>query len=1149
MLAQADAATSLMVSNNLISDKKVFHDPDFLFVQKEETGKSKFEHLYNPSPTITGSSTLKLADHIYRPEVLTVSAETRGLNDTINALKVLENMPTAALERLLTEHIDCCNYRLDAWKTGLVNYRITQQRMIDQQGGEFSRGIYLGAYGWLLDVRPANKVLTDIELSPELTRIFNEGNSRPLQTDSTNLGYIHAPSLDQAATAAILRNAYDSNRDAGSANSFAINLRSDRVRIAENFLEGMRNGQSLPALLGYQFERGLHDKYSLGQGEVDMFIYPLRKKFPLVADNLVTTKTDASASIETIEAKNVIDGVKLINHVQKSTTRTYPYALTGLPSANPGQAKAIDDEVKRITDIHDAIGDLIISEQVYQVVRGNFERASGNAEAFSKGSYPPDVEIKNTPRSGVTLTHRLALQFEADADPAVSPNSVPAMTPKSKAEPSVNKWLSDHLPDPQKVLCKVTYSSPVQAETEVDVSQQNLGLQSIDLLFVFSLDTEQAMTELDDRIRQYIRYSVSLHPKTDIFIDYTKPIDAADKTKISFFEFSALIKGLRKIITGTKYLTPASLTVPQEGKVSTLDDAQLKTRLTGLRTDLVNLGNGLGTILTNTKSISSLSENLKAQLAVPITDATKIESILTQLRQDLKDYLQNPVADTKDSIVTAFAASIASIADAGMKAALRTAYSNLLDVYVAEFANLDQLASETITVSMGVAMFDHKQTGTGFIHEGMASAYSSVFSKLDTLVQRWEKKKTDAEISLLQYGSAASDEERVELLKSVEKIISSTLTFPVPPIVNDYKIAVDGHKGLFDALLTSLKGLHANTRQKITEFITDAEALLGNIDLYDPTPFDLDRNKNDLGAERLSLALLKEDIVTLVINLKDAVADKISDLDTQVSDADATVVNADKITALLNAARTIFGDDALVLPHFSLVATHGTELENSFNAKDAILDFVKTNEDRIFPVDDWLGGVARVRERVHEWENICFLSNAFRVGSVLDLAPIQLPFKENDRWFAMKFRDETNPNNEFAVNTDTLLYTVHFAAAFDKTKPQCGVVIDEWMEVIPATMETTGITFHYDQPNSEPPQTMLLVTPPRITGNWNWNDIVEAMEETLDMAKKRAVEPSQIEATSYAQVLPAIVLAVTSYWITVATNLSFNNFVSEVNTS
>ena len=46
----------------------------------------------------------------------------------------------------------------------------------------------------------------------------------------------------------------------------------------------MRNGQSIGALLGYQFERGLHDSYGLA--EVDKFIYPLRKAFPLVADSL-----------------------------------------------------------------------------------------------------------------------------------------------------------------------------------------------------------------------------------------------------------------------------------------------------------------------------------------------------------------------------------------------------------------------------------------------------------------------------------------------------------------------------------------------------------------------------------------------------------------------------------------------------------------------------------------------------------------------------------------------------------------------------------------------------------------------------------------------------------------------------------------------
>ena len=31
-----------------------------------------------------------------------------------------------------------------------------------------------------------------------------------------------------------------------------------------------------------------------------------------------------------------------------------------------------------------------------------------NAESFSKGSYPPDIDITNTPRSGFALTQRMA---------------------------------------------------------------------------------------------------------------------------------------------------------------------------------------------------------------------------------------------------------------------------------------------------------------------------------------------------------------------------------------------------------------------------------------------------------------------------------------------------------------------------------------------------------------------------------------------------------------------------------------------------------------------------------------------------------------------------------------------------------------------
>jgi hypothetical protein len=47
------------------------------------------------------------------------------------------------------------------------------------------------------------------------------------------------------------------------------------------------------------------------------------------------------------------------------------------------------------------------------------------------------------------------------------------------------------------------------------------------------------------------------------------------------------------------------------------------------------------------------------------------------------------------------------------------------------------------------------------------------------------------------------------------------------------------------------------------------------------------------------------------------------------------------------------------------------------------------------------------------------------------------------------------------------------------------------------------------------------------------------------MAKKRAVEPAQIEGSNYAQFLPSTMMAVTMYYITVAANLSVNNKIYE----
>ena len=144
---------------------------------------------------------------------------------------------------LFAEHIDCCTYRLDAWKTGITAARLEEMRA---SGGEQGNtGIYLGAFAWLEDLRPNKAAPAPVALDAELAAVFQRANEAPLKHDPANAGYIHAPSLNHAATAAILKNAYRVNASPANPDAMAVNLSSDRVRRAMDILEGIRNGQTL----------------------------------------------------------------------------------------------------------------------------------------------------------------------------------------------------------------------------------------------------------------------------------------------------------------------------------------------------------------------------------------------------------------------------------------------------------------------------------------------------------------------------------------------------------------------------------------------------------------------------------------------------------------------------------------------------------------------------------------------------------------------------------------------------------------------------------------------------------------------------------------------------------------------------------------
>ena len=162
------------------------------------------------------------------------------------------------------------------------------------------------------------------------------------------------------------------------------------------------------------------------------------------------------------------------------------------------------------------------------------------------------------------------------------------------------------------------------------------------------------------------------------------------------------------------------------------------------------------------------------------------------------------------------------------------------------------------------------------------------------------------------------------------------------------------------------------------------------------------------------------------------------------------------------------------------------------------------------------------------------LEGAFGVSEP-DLVPLQIPWKAGEHWLGLEYPATYVPDG------DRLCYTAHFVRPFDRTQWQCGLMIDDWTEVIPAKQETTGLTFHYDRPNAEAPQALLLVTPPAFIGSWQWQDIVDAVSETLDRAKSRAVEPVHLDETAYARFLPMTVMAATLYQVSIMTNLARNN--------
>ncbi|GAA4365946.1 hypothetical protein GCM10023185_36700 [Hymenobacter saemangeumensis] len=489
LLQYWDAGTRTLAEKGMMP-YEAREEVEFFNITRQDT--ARWDWLYNQDFGMPLHAFLREGRNFYGDQ----------LNQYIAQIAALGKLPTARLERLLAEHLDLGNHRIDAWKLGQVLYRLTELRQ------DYRIGSYVGAFGWLEDVKPQDrsgsfeqsvsteKSAGDAASADEKALAFESTTSGKPRQDPDNLGYIHAPSINHGVAAAVLRQGYKSRQfetdpENPAANRMAVNLSSQRVRKALTILEGIRTGQSLGALLGQDFEQGLSQyTATTSDGKPYAFYLPrFRAKFPYSQEKTLLGQPALTGdSAPEQAARQTVDGLALL----KGTQGAYPYGINAsdLPAAasNPGFVAAVRRELDALANTVDALGDLTTGESIYQAVTGNVEQAAAILENVAKGRFPAAPEIVHPPRAGHKLTHRVLLHLPT-ATPALS-NWGTTVTPRAAAEPALNRWLAGLLGNPALISIAYAYQVGSQPAVNDTLLLSAARLQPIDVLFMLD---EQAL--------------------------------------------------------------------------------------------------------------------------------------------------------------------------------------------------------------------------------------------------------------------------------------------------------------------------------------------------------------------------------------------------------------------------------------------------------------------------------------------------------------------------------------------------------------------------------------------------------------------------------------------------------------------------------
>ncbi|MFE8598559.1 hypothetical protein [Archangium violaceum] len=540
-------------------------EPELIDIFPDTITDTLWRRLERPLPGGTGQTILAYLDGAGATD-----PRAAGLKALRTAITTLASLTVEDLERYVSGVLGLTAHRLDAWLTGFATRRLWTLRANQRKGA------WIGGFGWLLNLEREETPATVDSPWPEL-------EPGPLRVPPTGAGFVHAPTIPQALTSAVLRSGWRSHGGAEGDNPLAVDLSSRRVKLANFLLEGVRQGQQLGALLGYRFERELHDH---PYGTLSAYLPAFRALAPmratLVTADVAPRGTDATTA--------TTDGLLLHDKARAGL----PWGTQGLPANTHPAYPPLLEVLEALADAVDAVSDALLAESVHHLVNGNPARAGASLEAASRGTaVPPELEFVQSGRTGSSVTHRVVVLANLTrASRAEWPAEV-AHSPRMLLSSAADTLASAMLPLPGRVTCRAHWHLPEGGTEPTTITLDYLALPAIDYLMMAPREPVPTGAELDQHLERAFRARLSTQ-EADRRAGWRLALDfgrdpAWALEQLSVAEFLAALDAVRSVLLGARALAPADLRAP-----GSMDG------YTGVDQELINAADGAAIIAQDT---------------------------------------------------------------------------------------------------------------------------------------------------------------------------------------------------------------------------------------------------------------------------------------------------------------------------------------------------------------------------------------------------------------------------------------------------------------------------------------------------------------------------------------------------------------------